>query len=92
MKPFTITTEQILARMWQLASTPPEKTKGTLEGQIDACKTLHEMGYAPAIQRLSEIANMDISRTGGRQTDQKAAERLLKELVVSIKADTSGIQ
>jgi hypothetical protein len=92
MKPFTITTEQILTRMWQLASTPPEKTEGTLDGQIEACKTLHEMGYAPAIHRLSEIADMDISRTRGRQTDQATAERLLKELVDSITPDTTGIQ
>ena len=92
MKPFTITKEQIVARMWQLASTPPEETKGTLEGQIDACESLHEMGYAPAIPRLSEIANMDTARTGGRQTDQKAAARVLKKLVGSMKPDTSGIQ
>lgn len=78
--------------MWELACTPPEATKGTLEGQIDACKSLHEMGYAPAIQRLSEIANVDTSRTGGRQTDQKAAARFLKGIVGSMKPDTSGIQ
>ena len=92
MKPFTITREQIVARMWQLASMPPEETNGTLEGQIEACKSLHEMGYAPAIPRLSEIANVDAARTGGRQTDQKAAAKFLRELVGSMKPDTSGIQ
>ena len=92
MKPFTITKEQIVARMWELASMPPEETKGTLKGQIDACESLHEMGYAPAIPRLSEIANVDTSRTGGRQTDQKAAEKILRKVVVSRKPDTSGIQ
>jgi hypothetical protein len=91
MKPFTITREHVIARMWQLASTPPEETKGTLEGQIDACESLHEMGYAPAILRLSEIANVDTSRTGGRETDQKAAARFLRKLVASMKPDTSGI-
>jgi hypothetical protein len=89
MKPFT--REQLIARMWQLASIPPEETKGTLEGQIDACKTLHEMGYPPGIRRLSEIANVDISRTGGRQTDQQAAARFLRKLVGSMKPDTSAI-
>lgn len=92
MKPFTISKEQIVARMWELASMSPEETKGTLDGQIEACKSLHEMGYAPAIPRLSEIANVDTSRTGGRQTDQKAAARFLKEIVGSMKPDTSGIQ
>jgi hypothetical protein len=92
MKPLTITKEQIIARMWQLASMPPEETKGTLEGQIDACESLHELGYAPAIPRLSEIANVDTSRTGGRQTDQKAAATFLRKLVGSMKPDTSGIQ
>ncbi len=92
MKPFTITREQIVARMWQLASIAPEETNGTLKGQIDACKSLHENGYAPAIRRLSEIANVDSARTGGRQTDQKAAARFLRELVGSMKPHTSGIQ
>jgi hypothetical protein len=92
MKPFTITREQIVARMWELASIPPEETKGTLGGQIDACQSLHELGYAPAISKLSEIANLETSRTRGRQTDQKAAEKFLRKLVVSMKPDTSGIQ
>ena len=92
MKPFTITKEQIVARMWELASLPPEETKGTLKGQISACESLHEMGYAPAIPRLSEIANEKTSRTGGRQTDQKAAEKILRKIVVSMKPGTSGIQ
>jgi hypothetical protein len=92
MKPFTITKEQIVARMWELASLPPEETKGTLKGQISACESLHEMGYAPAIPRLSEIANEETSRPGGRQTDQKAAEKILRKVVVSMKPDTSGIQ
>jgi hypothetical protein len=92
MKPFTITKEQIIARMWELASLPPEETKGTLKGQIDACESLHQMGYAPAIPRLREIANEETSRTRGRETDQKAAEKFLRKVVVSMKPDTSGIQ
>jgi hypothetical protein len=92
MKPFTITREQIVARMWELASVAPEKTRGTLGGQIEACQSLHEMGYTPAISKLSEIANVDTSRTRGRQTDQKAAEKFLKKIVVSMKPDTSAIQ
>jgi hypothetical protein len=92
VKPFTITKEQIVARMWELASLPPEETKGTLKSQIDACESLREMGYAPAIPRLSEIANEETYRTSGRQTDQKAAEKILRKVIVSMKPDTSGIQ
>lgn len=92
MKRTTATREKIILRMWQLASTPPEKTRGRLKGQIDACKMLHECGYPPAIQMLNDIANMDTSRTGGRETDQKAAAKLLRKIVDSIPPDIGTVQ
>jgi hypothetical protein len=92
MKPFTITKEQIIARMWEIASIPPEQTRGTLKGQIDACQALHELGYAPAVSKLGEIAHLDTSRTRGRETGQKAATKFLTKLVASMKPETSGIQ
>jgi hypothetical protein len=92
MKRTTATRERIILRIWQLASTPPEKTRGRLKSQIDACKMLHEYGYPPAIQMLNDIANMDTSRTGGRETDQKAAARLLKKIVGSITPDSGRMQ
>jgi hypothetical protein len=92
-KPFTITKEQIIERLWQLASLPPEQTNGNFEGQISACKSLYEkLKYEPAIRRLNEIANLDPSVTGGRQTDQKAATIVLKEIVGSIKPYKDGVQ
>jgi hypothetical protein len=92
-KPFTVTKEQIIARLWQLASLQPEETEGRLKGQIFACKSVYEkVRYAPAIQRLNEIANMDPSRTGGRQTDQKTAAKVLNELIGSVKPSKSGVQ
>jgi hypothetical protein len=92
-KPFTVTKEQIIARLWELASLPPKQTNGSFEGQISACKSLYEkVKYAPAIQRPNEIANMDPPETGGRQTDQKAAAKALKEIVGSVKPDKSEVQ
>ena len=87
------TREQVIARMWELASMPPDRTRGNFGGQIDACKWLYaNVEYAPAIHRLKEIANIDPSETGGRQTDQKAAAEALKEIVTSIKPDKAGVQ
>jgi hypothetical protein len=92
-KPFTITREQIIARLWELASLSHEQTNGNFEGQISACKNLYEkVEYAPAIQRLNEIANLDPSETGGRQADQKAAAEALREILGSVKPDKSGVQ
>jgi hypothetical protein len=72
---------------------PPEQTKGTLKGQISACKTLYlKCGYQPALQTLSEIASMDVSRTNGRCRDQEAAARLQKRFLNAVKVDKSGVQ
>lgn len=76
-----------------VSSIKVDKTNGSFEGQISACKSLYEkVEYAPAIQRLNEIANMDPSETGGRQTDQKAAAEALREIVGSVKPDKTGVQ
>jgi hypothetical protein len=87
------TRKQLIERMWELASMPPDRTNGNFEGQIGACKWLYEkVEYAAAIQRLKEIADMDPSETGGRQTDQKAAAEALKEIVRSIDPDMTKTQ
>jgi hypothetical protein len=92
-KPFTVTKEQIIARLWELASLSPEETNGNFEGQISACKSLYEkVRYAPAIQRLNQIATIGPSETGGRHTDQKAAAKALREIVGSVKPNKTGVQ
>jgi hypothetical protein len=45
------------------------------------------LGYERALQRLSEIANIDADRTKGRRLDQKAAAKLRKRLASSTKMD-----
>ncbi|MGB8537005.1 MAG: hypothetical protein WCD57_11360 [Acidobacteriaceae bacterium] len=82
----------LVAKMWELASIPPERSRGMLRDQIAACKLMLKIGYQPALQRLSEIASMDASRTKGRRRDQEAAEKLLKSSLIRIKPDTSGVQ
>jgi hypothetical protein len=78
---------------WDFAQTPPEKTRGSLKWQIEACKQMYLLGHQPALAMLSELANIDPSRTKGRRRGQEAAEKLLKRLVSSIKVDKSrGIQ
>ena len=78
---------------WEFAQTPPEKTRGSLKCQIEACKQMYLLGHQPALAMLSELANIDPSRTKGHRRGQEAAEKLLKRLVSSIKVDKSrGIQ
>jgi hypothetical protein len=87
------TREDLVAKLLEFASIPPEQTKGTLNGQIRACKTLcGEWGYQPALQKLSEIASIDASRTKGSRRDQEAAPKLLKKYLNAIKLDKSGVQ
>jgi hypothetical protein len=88
MEPFTFTKEQAIAIYWGIAAKPPEDTGGNLRAQIRACKAMYfTLGHEPAVQRLSEIANIDAARTRGRRRDQEAAARLLKLLVSLIKLD-----
>jgi len=85
--------EKAIARLWEIAATPPEKTRATSTGQIRACKMMYALGYEPALGRLSEIANIDPARTKGNRRAQQATQKLLNRLVSSIKVDkTQGIQ
>ena len=78
--------EEATAVLWGLALNEPEDTRGELRVQIRACEMMYRtLGFEPALQRLSEIANIDAVRTQGRRRDQEAAARLLKHLVSSIK-------
>jgi hypothetical protein len=82
-----------IAKLCELAAIPPEQTKGTLNGQIRACKMLLDThGYQPALGRLSELANIDPARTKGSRRGQESAARLQKRFLNAIKVDKSGIQ
>jgi hypothetical protein len=92
-KPSSVTKEQLIARLWELAAIPPEKTRGNLKGQISACNTAYcTFGYEPALGRLGELASIDPARTRGRRRDQESATKLLKRLLSSLRADKSGVQ
>jgi|HubBroStandDraft_2_1064218.scaffolds.fasta_scaffold1041251_2 hypothetical protein len=83
----------VLAKYCEFAAISPEQTKGTLNGQIRACRTLYvDFGYQPALQMLGQIASVDVSRTKGRSRDQEAAAKLQKRFLNAIKVDKSGIQ
>jgi hypothetical protein len=88
----SFTKEKAIAVLWDIAGHAPEATKGNLRDQIKACKLMYEMGYHPALQRLSELASIDPARTKGNRRGQESAAKLLKRSVSSIKVDKSGIQ
>ncbi len=94
MKPVNFTKEHAIALYSKLALTPPEKTRGSLTAQIQACRNLYrDLGHEPALKILSELANIDAARTKGHRRGQEAAAQLLKRLVSSMKVDDSrGIQ
>ena len=93
MEPSSVTKKQLIARLWELAAIPPEKTRGNLKGQISACNTAYcTFGYEPALGRLSELASIDAARTRGLRRDQESAAKLLRRLLSSLKPDKSGIQ
>jgi hypothetical protein len=80
------TREMAIARLWEIAAKRPEDTRGTLTAQIRACKMLYgDLGYQPALGRLSELANIDPARTKGNRRGQESVAKLLKRLVSSIK-------
>jgi hypothetical protein len=92
-KAISFTKGDAIARLWEIAATAPEGTKGNLRGQIRACKLMYRLGYQPALKRLSELANIEEARTKGHRRDQESAARLLKKFVSSIKVDKNqGIQ
>jgi hypothetical protein len=83
----------LFTKYYEFAAMPPEQTKGTLNAQIKACEALYlKFGYQPALQMLSEIASIDISRTKGRSRGQAGAAKLQKRFLNAIKVDKSGIQ
>ena len=83
----------VFAKYREFAATPPEQTKGTLTSQIKACEALYiKFGYQPALQMLSELARIDVSRTKGRSRGQAAAANLQKRFLNAIKVDKTGIQ
>jgi hypothetical protein len=92
MEPASLKEWQI-ARLWEIAATTPEDSRGNLRGQIRACKMMYsDFEYQPALQRLGEIVKIDPARTKGHRRDQEAAAKMLKGFVYSIKPDKSGVQ
>jgi hypothetical protein len=89
MDPIDFTRDQAIARYREMATKPPEETKGSLRNQIEACKRMYALGHEPALARLSELANTAAARTNGRKRDQDAAAKLLSRLLFSVKLDKS---
>jgi hypothetical protein len=86
MEATTLTKEEATTALWGLALNEPEDTGGDLSVQIRACEMIYRtLGHEPALQRLSEIANIDAERTRGRRLDQEAAAKLRKHLAWSTK-------
>jgi len=83
----------LLAKLCEFAAMSPEQTRGRLNDQIKACRTLYvDFGYQPALQMLGQIASVDVCRTKGRSRDQEAAAKLLKRFLNAVKVDKSGVQ
>jgi hypothetical protein len=88
MEPTKFTKGDAVAVLWDIAASPPEDTRGSLVGQIKACKMMYStFGYGQALQRLSELSNIDESRTEGHRRGQESAAKLLKRFVSSVKVD-----
>jgi hypothetical protein len=94
MEPMNYTKEDAIALYWKLAALPPEETRGSITGQIQACRNMYrDLGHEPALKRLSELAHIDAARTKGNRRGQEAAEKLLKKFVSSMKpTETQRIQ
>jgi hypothetical protein len=83
--PATFTKIETLAILRGIAANSPEDTRGDLSAQIRACQMMYRtLGYKPALQRLSEIANIDAARTKGHRRDQEVAMQLLHSLLSSM--------
>ena len=88
----TLAKEKLIALYWAIAAATPEETRGSIKGQIRACRNMYlDLGYAPALKRLSELANIDAARTRGHRRVREAAENLLKRLLCSIKVDKNAV-
>ena len=86
MESTTLTKEEAIIALWSLALNEPEDTGGDLSVQIRACEMIYRtLGHEPALQRLSEIANIDPERTKGSRLDQETAAKLRKHLASSTK-------
>ena|ERR1700761_2813828 len=88
MESTNLTKEEAITALWGLALNEPEDTGGDLSVQIRACEMIYRtLGYEPALQRLSEIADIDAARTKGRRLDQEAAGKLRRHLASSTKME-----
>ena len=85
----TITKGRAIDILVEIANQPPEETRGSLRHQLAACEMLDSFGYRPVIQRLSEIAQIDGSRTKGHRRQQERAGRLLQR---GLKSHKSTVQ
>ena len=86
MESTNLTKEEAITALWGLALNEPEDTGGDLSVQIRACEMIYRtLGHEPALQRLSEIANIDAERTRGHRLEQEAAAKLRKHLASSTK-------
>lgn len=92
--PTAFTRKETIAILWGIAANSPEDTRGDLSVQIRACRMMYcTLGYRPALQRLSEIANVDAVRTKGHRRDQEVAMELLTSLLCSTESvGKQGIQ
>ena len=84
--------QEFIALLMGLAWTPPEQTRGSLKGQIGACKLMALFGCEPAFKRLNEIATTDPLRTNGRRRDQDAAAKALTKLLNQSNMDNIRVQ
>src|SRR5271156_6842295 len=88
-----VTKKMVRKRLWELAQIEPERSRGSLKGQVDCCEQMYRLfKFEPALQRLNELASIDPSRTRGRRTSQDKAAKLLKRIVSSLKMDKSRVQ
>jgi hypothetical protein len=89
----TFTIGKAIAWYSEFAQTPPERTRGSIRSQIEACRQMYKHGHQPALKMLSELAKIDPSRTRGHRRGQEAAEKLLTKYVSSVKVGKNqGIQ
>jgi hypothetical protein len=93
-EPTAFTKKEAIAILRGIAANSPEDTRGDLSAQIRACQMMYcTLGYKPALQRLSEIANVEAVRTKGHRKDQELAMEVLKSLLSSMEVDgKQGIQ
>jgi hypothetical protein len=88
IEPIAFTKRETIAILRGIAANSPEDTRGDLSVQIRACQMMYcTLEYKPALQRLSEIANVEPVRTKGHRKDQEMAMELLKSLLSLMEVD-----